>query len=82
MTAISPLFPVAHEFHMSLRVADLAASTAFYTSFLGSALKYTTARYSTFTVPHLHLNLVLLVNDSGVTSKELNNDCKHPHNDL
>jgi catechol 2,3-dioxygenase-like lactoylglutathione lyase family enzyme len=46
-------------------VADLAVSTAFYTSFLGTAPKDATARYSTFTVPHLHLNLVLLVNDSA-----------------
>ena len=65
MTPTSPSFPAAHEFHMSLRVADLAASTAFYTSFLGTAPKDATARYSTFTVPHLHLNLVLLVNDSA-----------------
>lgn len=65
MTPTSPSFPVAHEFHMSLRVADVAASTAFYAAFLGTAPKDATARYSTFIVPHLHLNLVLLVNDSA-----------------
>lgn len=65
MTSTSPSFPVAHEFHMSLRVADLAASTAFYTSLLGTAPKDSTSRYSTFTVPHLRLNLVLLVNDNA-----------------
>lgn len=58
-------FPAAHEFHMSLRVADLARSTAFYTAFFGLPPKDRTARYSTFIVPHLHLNLVLLVNDRG-----------------
>jgi catechol 2,3-dioxygenase-like lactoylglutathione lyase family enzyme len=58
-------FPAAHEFHMSLRVADLARSTVFYTAFFGLPPKDRTARYSTFIVPHLHLNLVLLVNDRG-----------------
>lgn len=57
-------FPAAQEFHLSLRVADLAASTAFYTAFFNIAPKDATARYSTFVVPRLHLNLVLLVNDS------------------
>jgi extradiol dioxygenase family protein len=32
---INPPVPVAHEFHMSLRVADLDRSTAFYGAFLG-----------------------------------------------
>ena len=50
---------------MSLRVADLARSAAFYTAFFGLPPKDRTARYSTFIVPHLHLNLVLLVNDRG-----------------
>jgi catechol 2,3-dioxygenase-like lactoylglutathione lyase family enzyme len=58
-------FPAAHEFHMSLRVADLARSTVFYTAFFGLPPKDRTARYSTFIVPQLHLNLVLLVNDRG-----------------
>ncbi|WP_202945908.1 hypothetical protein [Acidithiobacillus thiooxidans] len=30
----SPAFPAAHEFHMSLRVADLERSTVFYTAFV------------------------------------------------
>jgi catechol 2,3-dioxygenase-like lactoylglutathione lyase family enzyme len=63
MTDSTP-FPPAQEFHLSLRVADLAASTAFYGAFFNTPPKDTTARYSTFVVPHLHLNLVLLVNDS------------------
>ncbi|OZB50715.1 MAG: glyoxalase, partial [Thiomonas sp. 15-63-373] len=42
----SPAFPAAHEFHMSLRVADLARSTAFYTAFFGLPPKDRTARYS------------------------------------
>lgn len=53
------------EFHISIRVADLAASTVFYTQFLGVEPKDSTARFSTFIVPELRLNLVLLVNDSG-----------------
>lgn len=53
------------EFHVSIRVADLGESTAFYTAFLGVEPKDSTARFSTFVVPELRLNLVLLVNDSG-----------------
>lgn len=53
------------EFHLSFRVADLQESTAFYAAFLGVEAKDRTARFSTFVVPHLALNLVLLVNDSG-----------------
>ncbi|MGZ8355073.1 MAG: VOC family protein [Telluria sp.] len=58
-------FPQAREFHLSLRVADLAKSTAFYAAILNAGPKDATARYSTFIVPHLNLNLVLLVNDRG-----------------
>ncbi|MGZ8287914.1 MAG: VOC family protein [Telluria sp.] len=58
-------FPQAQEFHLSLRVADLAKSTAFYAAILNAGPKDATARYSTFIVPHLNLNLVLLVNDRG-----------------
>jgi catechol 2,3-dioxygenase-like lactoylglutathione lyase family enzyme len=61
----SSAFPPAQEFHLSLRVADLANSTVFYTAILGVAPRDATARYSTFVVPHLNLNLVLLVNDRG-----------------
>ena len=60
-----PAFPAAHEFHLSLRVDDLERSTAFYAAFFGVAAKDRTARFSTFIVPRLHLNLVLLVNDKG-----------------
>jgi catechol 2,3-dioxygenase-like lactoylglutathione lyase family enzyme len=63
--SINHPFPTAHEFHMSLRVVDLDLSTAFYSAFLGTLPKDRSARYSTFIVPHLHLNLVLLVNDRG-----------------
>ncbi|MDP4076343.1 VOC family protein [Acidovorax sp. A1169] len=53
------------EFHISIRVADLAESTKFYTAFLGVEPKDRMPRFSTFLVPSLKLNLVLLVNDSG-----------------
>lgn len=58
-------FPRAQEFHLSLRVAVLAKSTAFYAAILGVDPKDATARYSTFIIPHLNLNLVLLINDRG-----------------
>ena len=61
------IFPVAQEFHISLRVADLDQSTAFYSSLFGMAPKDRTARFTTFIVPHLCLNMVLLVNDRGET---------------
>jgi arsenate reductase (thioredoxin) len=60
---LAPLVPGAMEFHLSLRVTDLEVSTQFYTAFLAARPKDRTARYSTFIVPHLRLNLVLLVND-------------------
>lgn len=59
------MIPSPTEFHLSLRVSDLEESTAFYTQFLGVDPKDQTRRFSTFIVPQLHLNLVLLVNDSG-----------------
>jgi catechol 2,3-dioxygenase-like lactoylglutathione lyase family enzyme len=59
------LIPTAREFHLSLRVADLDVSTAFYAAFFGAPPKERTARYTTFIVPHLALNFVLLVNDKG-----------------
>ena len=55
--------PIA--FHLSSRVPDLEESTVFYARFLGAEPKDKTARFSTFIVPALNLNLVLLVNDSG-----------------
>lgn len=60
-------FPVAQEFHISLRVADLAASVVFYAALFRIAPKDHTERYATFVVPHLALNLVLLVNDRGTS---------------
>ncbi|WP_425480071.1 VOC family protein [Metallibacterium scheffleri] len=45
---INPAFPVAHAFHISLRVADLDRSTAFYGAFLGTELRDRTA------LQHLH----------------------------
>jgi catechol 2,3-dioxygenase-like lactoylglutathione lyase family enzyme len=62
---MTEMIPAAQEFHLSLRVTDLDASTAFYTAFFGVAPKERTARYSTFIVPDLKLNFVLLVNDRG-----------------
>jgi len=52
------------EFHLSFRVSNLEESTAFYTYFLDVEPKDRTPRFSTFIVPHLRLNLVLLINDS------------------
>ncbi|WP_308389116.1 VOC family protein [Acidithiobacillus sp. AMEEHan] len=57
------LVPDTQEFHLSFRVSDLAQSTAFYRQFLGVEPKQQTARFSTFIVPDLRLNLVILVND-------------------
>lgn len=53
------------QFHLSFRVSDLEESTVFYSVFLGTEPKERTSRYSTFIVPDLRLNLVLLVNDSS-----------------
>ena len=53
------------EFHVSLRVHDLAISTDFYTKFFGVLPKDLLPRYTTFIVPHLRLNFVLVVNDNG-----------------
>lgn len=63
--ATPKLIPGNDEFHISLRVADLTASTEFYTRLFGIQPKDREARYSTFIVPWLRLNFVLLVNDSG-----------------
>lgn len=61
--SMTTMIPSPAEFHLSIRVADLEASTAFYAAFLGVAPKDRTARFSTFIAPELRLNLVLLVND-------------------
>jgi len=60
---MQPMIPAIEQFHMSLRVTDLAASTRFYEAFFGITAKEQTPRYSTFIVPVLNLNFVLLVND-------------------
>ena len=75
-SAINPPFPVAHAFHISLRVADLDHSTALYGAFLGAEPKERTARYSTFIVPHQRLNPLLL----GVRAEqrpEVRRRCPH-----
>lgn len=62
--------PAGEEFHASIRVADLARSTAFYAWLLGAWPKEWTHRYATFVRPELNLNFVLLVADG----KELHRD--------
>ncbi|MDZ7865963.1 VOC family protein [Acidovorax sp.] len=62
---LSPLTSPPAEFHLSIRVADLDASIAFYSALLGSPPKDRTARFATFLSTALRLNLVLVVNDSG-----------------
>lgn len=58
-----PQGPNATEFHASLRVHDLAASTRFYGWLLNTWPKEWTHRYATFIRPDLGLNLVLMVSD-------------------
>lgn len=65
-----PEGPRPHEFHASVRVKDLAASTRFYAWLLGAGPKEWTHRYATFVRPELHTNFVLLVADG----KELHHD--------
>ena len=65
-----PTGPAAQEFHTSIRVNDLSASTRFYAWLLGSWPKEWTHRYVTFVRPELKLNFVLLVSDG----KELHHD--------
>ncbi|ODU58269.1 MAG: glyoxalase [Comamonadaceae bacterium SCN 68-20] len=57
------IVPKPVEFHLGFRVTDLERSTAFYVALLGVEPKDRTPRFSTFVVPTLCLNLVLLVND-------------------
>ena len=52
---MTPMISAPQEFHLSLRVADLAVSTNFYARFFGCAAKEQTPRYATFIVPALHL---------------------------
>lgn len=58
------------EFHTSIRVKDLAKSTAFYSWLLNIWPKEWTHRYATFIRPDLKLNMVLVVSDD----KQLNHD--------
>ena len=51
------MIPAPAEFHLSIRVSDLDASTAFYAAFLAVAPKARTARFSTFIAPDLRMNL-------------------------
>lgn len=65
-----PEGPRPEEFHVSVRVKNLAKSTRFYAWLLGVQPKEWTHRYSTFVPPELHTNFVLLVSDG----KELHRD--------
>ena len=58
-----PAGPDPREFHMSLRVPDLAAGARFYTWLLGVTPKEWTHRYVTFMSEALRTNFVLLVAD-------------------
>jgi thioredoxin type arsenate reductase len=60
----------SQEFHGSIRVRSLPASTRFYAWLLDTWPKEWTHRYATFIRPDLNLNFVLVVSDG----KELNHD--------
>lgn len=60
-----PEGPRSLEFHASLRVRDLAASTRFYGWLLNVWPKEWTHRFATFIRPDLNLNLVLMVADGA-----------------
>lgn len=62
--------PTSEEFHGSIRVHDLAKSTAFYTWLFGVEPKEWTHRYVTFLRNDSKFNFVILVADD----KELNHD--------
>lgn len=61
---------VGEEFHGSIRVHDLAKSSAFYSWLFGVEPKEWTHRYVTFVRPDTKFNFVLLVSDG----KELHHD--------
>lgn len=65
-----PEGPNGNEFHASLRVRDLGASTRFYAWLLNTWPKEWTHRYATFLRPDLNLNFVLMVADG----KDLHHD--------
>ena len=58
-----PESPQAQEFHASIRVGNLPASTRYYAWLLGAWPKEWTHRFATFIRPDLNLNFVLLVRD-------------------
>lgn len=58
-----PSAPESREFHGSMRVSNLPASTRFYAWLLDIWPKEWTHRYATFIRPDLNLNFVLLVSD-------------------
>lgn len=59
------MIPESTEFHVSIRAHDLAISTEFYTKLFGVLPKDILPRYTTFIIPHLRLNFVLVINDNG-----------------
>ena len=65
-----PPGPDAQEFHSSIRVSDLAASTRFYAWLLGIWPKEWTHRYATFIRSDLKLNFVLLVSDGKILNHD------------
>jgi catechol 2,3-dioxygenase-like lactoylglutathione lyase family enzyme len=65
-----PEGPAGAEFHVSIRVRDLAASTRFYGWLLNTWPKEWTHRYATYLRPDLGLNFVLVVADG----KDLHHD--------
>ncbi len=64
------IYPTNREIHGSIRVKDLAQSSAFYTWLFGVTPCEWTHRYVTFKNPEMNLNFVLLVADG----KELHQD--------
>lgn len=65
-----PEGPRPEEFHVSVRVKNLAKSTRFYAWLLGVQPKEWTHRYSTFVPPELHTNFVLLVSDGKALHRD------------
>ncbi|PHS74039.1 MAG: hypothetical protein COB19_08475 [Porticoccus sp.] len=65
-----PSAPVSREFHGSMRVADLPASTRFYAWLLDTWPREWTHRYATFIRSDLNLNFVLLVSDGKTLHRD------------
>jgi thioredoxin type arsenate reductase len=68
-----PESPQPEEFHISMRVYDLAEGARFYAWLFGAQPKEWTHRYVTFVRPELRTNFVLLVSDG----KDLHHDTLH-----